>query len=63
MLIWQESRFDARAVSGAGAQGIAQFMPGTAAEVGLTNSFEVTDAITKSATLLREFKSSRNSET
>jgi soluble lytic murein transglycosylase-like protein len=29
-LIWQESRFDPRAVSRAGAQGIAQFMPGTA---------------------------------
>ena len=34
-LIWQESRFDTRAVSRAGAQGIAQFMPGTAAWVGL----------------------------
>src|ERR1700720_2581239 len=27
-LIWQESRFDTHAVSRAGAQGIAQFMPG-----------------------------------
>ena len=55
-LIWQGSRFDARAVSRAGAQGIAQFMPGTAAEVGLANPFEVTEAVTKSAALLREFK-------
>ena len=55
-LIWQESQFDARAVSRAGAQGIAQFMPGTAAEVGLANPFEATDAINKSAALLREFK-------
>jgi Transglycosylase SLT domain len=29
-LIWQESRFDLGAVSLAGAQGVAQFMPGTA---------------------------------
>ena len=29
-LIWQESRFDLGAVSPAGAQGVAQFMPGTA---------------------------------
>src|SRR5882762_2105334 len=38
-LIWQESRFDPAAVSPAGAQGIAQFMPGTAAMRGLTNAF------------------------
>jgi soluble lytic murein transglycosylase-like protein len=30
-LIWQESRFDPMAVSRAGAQGVAQFMPATAA--------------------------------
>ena len=29
-LIWKESRFDPDAVSPAGAEGIAQFMPGTA---------------------------------
>ena len=29
-VIWQESRFDARAVSPKGAAGIAQFMPATA---------------------------------
>lgn len=55
-LIWQESRFDARAVSRAGAQGIAQFMPGTAAWVGLANPFDAATAITKSATLLRDLK-------
>jgi soluble lytic murein transglycosylase-like protein len=29
-VIWQESRFDARALSPKGAEGIAQFMPATA---------------------------------
>jgi soluble lytic murein transglycosylase-like protein len=56
-LIWQESRFDAHAISSAGAQGIAQFMPGTAAWIGLANPFDVADAITKSAELLRSLKS------
>jgi len=56
-LIWQESRFNAHAISPAGAQGIAQFMPGTAAWIGLASSFDVSDAITKSAELLRSLKS------
>jgi len=56
-LIWQESRFDAHAISPAGARGIAQFMPGTAAWIGLANPFDVADAITKSAELLRSLKS------
>jgi len=34
-LIWQESRFNAHAISPAGAQRIAQFMPETAAWIGL----------------------------
>ena len=34
-LIWQESRFNVRARSSAGAQGIAQFMPQTASSRGL----------------------------
>jgi hypothetical protein len=55
-LIWQESRFDTRAVSRAGAQGIAQFMPGTAAWVGLLDPFDAAAAITKSAALLRDLK-------
>src|SRR6185369_4225565 len=36
-LIWQESRFQPRAVSRVGAMGVAQFMPQVAQEVGLKN--------------------------
>ncbi len=55
-LIWQESRFDAQAVSPAGAQGVAQFMPGTAAWVKLANPFDATEAINKSAEFLRNLR-------
>ena len=34
-LVWQESRWRANAVSPAGARGLAQLMPGTAAELGV----------------------------
>lgn len=53
-LLWQESRFKAREVSSAGAQGIAQFMPQTAAEVGLKNPFDPLQAIPASARFLRK---------
>jgi hypothetical protein len=56
-LIWKESRFDINAVSPAGAEGIAQFMPGTAAMRGLNNSFDVEQAIPASAKYLGELKS------
>ena len=52
-LIWQESRFDPSAVSPAGAQGIAQFMPGTARLRGLGNAFSPADALARSADYLR----------
>src|SRR5467141_1920921 len=39
-LIWQESRFDPTAVSRAGAQGVAQFMPATASWRGLADPFD-----------------------
>lgn len=41
----QESDFNPDAVSSAGAQGIAQFMPATAAEYGLMNPFDPHQAI------------------
>jgi hypothetical protein len=53
-LLWQESRFNPDAVSRAGAQGIAQFMPKTGASRGLQNPFDPIQAITKSAELLRD---------
>lgn len=37
-LVWQESRWRAGAVSSAGAQGLAQLMPGTARELGVDSS-------------------------
>jgi Transglycosylase SLT domain/SPOR domain len=55
-VIWQESRFNPHAVSRAGAQGIAQFMPTTAAARGLQNPFDSVQAITKSAELLRDLR-------
>jgi hypothetical protein len=55
-LIWQESNFQANAVSPAGASGIAQFMPGTASARGLANPFDPEAAIPKAAALLAEMK-------
>jgi hypothetical protein len=52
-LIWQESRFDHRAVSRAGAQGVAQFMPDTAGRMGLDNPFDAREALPASGRLLR----------
>jgi hypothetical protein len=55
-LIWQESRFDPAAVSPKGAQGIAQFMPATAAMRGLVNAFEPLQALRESASYLSELR-------
>ena len=51
-LIWQESSFRADAVSPKGAQGIAQFMPGTAALRGLADPLDAHQAIPASADYL-----------
>jgi hypothetical protein len=61
-VIWQESRFQPHVVgpmtrSGARAQGIAQFMPGTAAERGLLDPFNPVEALPKSAEFLAELRS------
>jgi Transglycosylase SLT domain len=53
-LLWQESRFRSEEVSHAGAQGIAQFMPRTAVEMGLRNPFDPLQAIPASAKFLRK---------
>ncbi|MDQ0513345.1 lytic transglycosylase domain-containing protein [Ancylobacter amanitiformis] len=55
-LIWRESAFRAGAISPKGAQGIAQFMPGTAAERGLANPFDPEAALPASAALLAELR-------
>lgn len=55
-LIWKESRFDHLAVSPAGAEGIAQFMPATAKSRGLSDSFDIEKAIPASAKYLAELK-------
>jgi hypothetical protein len=60
-VIWQESRFQANAVgprtrSGARALGIAQFMPGTAAERRLLDPFDPVQALPKSAEFLAELR-------
>jgi hypothetical protein len=53
-LIWQESGFKPQTVSRAGAQGIAQFMPETAAEMGLEDPFDPMQALPVSARFLHD---------
>lgn len=55
-LIWRESLFRADAVSPKGAEGIAQFMPGTAKLRGLDDSFNVVAALEASSRYLSELK-------
>jgi soluble lytic murein transglycosylase-like protein len=52
--IYAESNFNPFAQSGAGAQGIAQFMPGTAAAYGLRNPFDAEEAIDAQAHLMHD---------
>lgn len=53
-LLWRESLFLPAAVSPAGAQGIAQFMPDTAALRGLKDAFDPDAAVRASAAYLAE---------
>ncbi|MCG6204030.1 transglycosylase SLT domain-containing protein [Rhodopseudomonas sp. HC1] len=60
-VIWQESRFQPDAVgpvtrNGKRAQGIAQFMPGTASERSLLDPFDPVQALPKSAEFLNELR-------
>jgi hypothetical protein len=55
-IIWRESSFRAGVVSPAGAQGIAQFMPGTAQARGLADPFDPEQAIPKAARLLADLQ-------
>jgi Transglycosylase SLT domain len=55
-LLWRESLFDPNVVSPVGAQGIAQFMPDTAARRGLVDPFEPLGAVKASANYLAELK-------
>ncbi len=55
-VIWQESRFNAQAVSRKGAQGIAQFMPETADYRGLANPFDPIEALKNSASYLHDLE-------
>jgi membrane-bound lytic murein transglycosylase MltF len=60
-VIWRESRFDPNAVgpvtrSGDRAQGIAQFMPGTAAERGLLDPFNPVEALSQAAAFLSQLR-------
>ena len=52
--LYAESNFNPFAVSRAGAQGIAQFMPGTAAAMGLSDPFDAERAIDAQAHLMRD---------
>jgi transglycosylase-like protein with SLT domain/D-alanyl-D-alanine carboxypeptidase-like protein/putative Flp pilus-assembly TadE/G-like protein len=52
--LYAESNFNPFAVSPAGARGIAQFMPGTAAAYGLRNAFDPTAAIDAQAHLMHD---------
>ncbi|MEO0911575.1 MAG: lytic transglycosylase domain-containing protein [Pseudomonadota bacterium] len=55
-LIWKESLFDRTAVSHAGAEGIAQFIPETAARRGLDDVFNPAKALAASAAYLADLR-------
>lgn len=53
-IIWTETRYNPNAVSNVGAQGIAQFMPATAKQVGLDDPFNPMQAIPACAKHLKQ---------
>src|SRR5947199_535461 len=55
-VIWRESSFRPRVISRAGAEGIAQFMPSTAAARGLADPFDPEQAIPKAARYLADLR-------
>lgn len=53
-LVWVESQYCVKAVSPDNAQGLGQLMPGTAAQMGVTNPFDPVQNLYGSAKYLRQ---------